>query len=81
MFSIFGWTPSLRRMLRGRVLPCGCSVGVYETRSGEVVQILDARAPSCRQDGHNVDAVLAPDEVDDPFQADAFAGTHARTDR
>jgi len=68
-------------MLRGRVLPCGCSVGVYETRSGEVVQILDVRAPACRQGGHSVDAVLALDDVGDPFDADAFTGTHARMDR
>jgi hypothetical protein len=66
MFSLFGWTPSLRRMLRGRILPCGCSVGVYETRSGEVVQIVDARAPECGFDAHSVDAVVgAEDAMDD----------------
>ncbi len=64
MFSLFGWTPSLRRMLRGRVLPCGCSVGVYETRSGEVVHIIDARSPSCGFVAHSVDTVLAGDDTD-----------------
>jgi len=61
MFSLFGWTPSLRRMLRGRVLPCGCTVGVYETRSGGVVQIIDARSSHCASATHVVDAVVAAD--------------------
>ena len=58
MFSLFGWMSSLRRMLRSTRLSCGCSVGVYETYSGEVVQIVDARADSCREVVHEVDAVL-----------------------
>ena len=61
MFSLFGWTPALRRMLRGRMLPCGCSVGVYETRSGEIVQIVDAHAESCPIATHAVDTVLTGD--------------------
>jgi hypothetical protein len=64
MFSLFGWTPSLRRMLRGRVLSCGCSVGVYETRSGDVVQIIDARSNTCTSATHAVDAVVEPDAPD-----------------
>jgi len=60
MFSLFGWTPSLRRILRGRRLSCGCSVGVYETRSGEVVQIIDARSDGCDAAGHSVDSVVIP---------------------
>ena len=65
MFSLFGWTPSLRRMLRGKVLSCGCSVGVYETRSGEIVQIVDARATACGFAAHAVDAVLSGDDLDE----------------
>lgn len=80
MFSMFGWTPSLRRMLRGRLLPCGCSVGVYETRSGEIVQIVDARAAACRISGHTVDAVVVavpePGALDD--ESVALAQTAAR---
>jgi hypothetical protein len=34
---------------------------VYETRSGEVVQILDARAAGCHVPGHTIDSVVAPD--------------------
>jgi hypothetical protein len=63
MFSLFGWTPSLRRLLRGRTLPCGCSVGVYETHSGEVVQIIDARAPSCASGAHSVDSVVDAEDA------------------
>lgn len=69
MFSLFGWTPSLRCLLRGKLLACGCSVGVYETRSGEIVQIVDARAPACRIAAHVVDAVLATGS-DDAANAD-----------
>lgn len=78
MFSLFGWTPSLRRMLRGRVLPCGCSVGVYETRSGEVVQILDARADGCESGAHSVDAVVTPDDDLDE-EADRPAAVYSAT--
>jgi hypothetical protein len=63
MFSLFGWTPSLRRLLRGRTLPCGCSVGVYETHSGEVVQIVDARAASCASSAHSVDSVVGAEDA------------------
>lgn len=77
MFSFFGWTPSLRRMLRGRILPCGCSVGVYETHSGEVVCIVDARATSCDLVTHSVDAVVTPDDVvdDEPAHAPGDAAS------
>jgi hypothetical protein len=67
MFSLFGWTPSLRRMLRGRILPCGCTVGVYETRSGDVVRIIDARSSSCESATHAVDAVVTGDDPDPDY--------------
>lgn len=76
MFSLFGWTPALRRLLRGRALPCGCSVGVYETRSGEVVQIVDAHAPTCQWAGHSVDAVITSDPTDDDEVNDAPSGAY-----
>ena len=43
------------RVLRGvggRVLACGCLVGIYETYKGEVVATLDARGPSCSEPDH-----------------------------
>jgi hypothetical protein len=64
MFSLFGWSPSLRRLLRGTTLPCGCSVGVYETFSGEVVRVVDACAASCPNSIHELDAVLMAEPVD-----------------
>ena len=80
MFSLFGWTPSLRRMLRGRMLPCGCSVGVYETYSGEIVRIIDACAPGCSSPSHSVDAVVgaedAIDEEPDPVPMGTYHVTH-----
>ena len=71
MFSLFGWTPSLRRMLRSTVLPCGCSVGVYETFSGEVVRIVDACSVSCADGIHRVDAVLSAETLN----ADSRSGS------
>jgi len=43
------------RILRGlssKILPCGCVAGVYETYDGQIVGILDARAPGCSDSGH-----------------------------
>jgi hypothetical protein len=73
MFSLFGWTPSLRRMLQGKVLGCGCSVGVYETWSGDVVQIVDAHASDCQSSAHAVDAVVPIGGFDDDRRADPGA--------
>jgi hypothetical protein len=58
MFSFLGWTPALRRMLRGRVLSCGCTAGVYETWSGAVVHLIDVRSNGCAVTTHIVDAVV-----------------------
>jgi hypothetical protein len=33
--TFFGWSPGLRIGLAGRVLPCGCLVGSYETWHGD----------------------------------------------
>lgn len=77
MFSLFGWTPSLRCLLRGKLLECGCSVGVYETRSGEIVQIVDVRASGCQIDAHSVDSVLAEDDEEpEAAELDHLARTH-----
>lgn len=43
------------RVLRGLtsyVLPCGCSVGVYETYASRIVEIVDAHADACTDPGH-----------------------------
>jgi hypothetical protein len=43
------------RILRGlssRFLPCGCLAGVYETYGGEIVTIIDAKAPRCVDSAH-----------------------------
>ena len=47
-------SPGMRllRGLSGRVLPCGCLVGVYETYSGAVVATVDARGPACPREDH-----------------------------
>jgi hypothetical protein len=60
------------RILRGlssRFLACGCLAGVYETYGGEIVTIVDAKAPACADSAHEegksipVDAPHAPSHV------------------
>jgi hypothetical protein len=49
---------------------------VYETRSGEVVQIVDARAPGCTAAAHSVDAVVTAEDLDDEEPHPAPAQPH-----
>jgi hypothetical protein len=44
------------RGLAGRVLPCGCLVGVYETYSGGVVATIDACGSACTEPEHRLHA-------------------------
>jgi hypothetical protein len=50
--TIGGWTPGLRALLAGQVLPCGCLAGTYQTAGGDAVAIVDTAADSC---GHHHD--------------------------
>jgi hypothetical protein len=43
------------RGLGGRVLACGCLVGLYETYGGSVVATIDACGPEC---GHRLHEVV-----------------------
>lgn len=45
--TILGWTPGLRTLVGGRVLPCGCLTGIYNTWTGDVVAIVDAPSDAC----------------------------------
>ena len=40
------------RGLGGRLLPCGCLVGTYETYDGEVVTTIDAQGQRCPNPAH-----------------------------
>lgn len=48
----------LLRGLKGRVLPCGCLVGVYETYTGTVVATIDAKGAACTEPGHTLHAIV-----------------------
>ena len=50
------------RGLSGRSLPCGCLAGVYETYTGEIVAILDARGPACPVRAHEPGAAIHVDQ-------------------
>jgi len=60
------------RILKGlssRLLPCGCLAGVYETYEGEIVTILDAKAPACGDTTHQRGKPI-PDSILHPFSRD-----------
>ena len=48
----------LLRGLAGRVLPCGCLVGVYETYSSGIVATIDVRGPLCECDDHRLHGLV-----------------------
>jgi len=46
------------RGLSGRVLACGCVVGVYETYGGAVVDTIDVRSDRCSNPDHRRGAIV-----------------------
>jgi hypothetical protein len=52
--------------LSGRMLPCGCLTGVYETYDRQIIEILDARGSCCRDSTHQPGKTLPPDPADNP---------------
>jgi hypothetical protein len=49
---------SLRNLVSGGVLPCGCLVGTYETWARRVITIVDERGHACHDDRHQANAIL-----------------------
>jgi hypothetical protein len=47
----------LLRGLTGRVLPCGCLAGVYETYGGKVIGSIDSRGGAC--DEHRLHQMIS----------------------
>ena len=37
----------IRQCLGSMMLPCGCHVGIYETRGGKVIRIVDVKNSGC----------------------------------
>ena len=56
--TILGWTPGVRQLVRGGLLPCGCLVGIYDTWRREIVTIVDGRGDQCPHDRHQENAVI-----------------------
>jgi hypothetical protein len=56
--TVFGWSPGLRALATGRVLPCGCIVGRYDTWSGRVIEVVDLAVDTCA-DGHRANLILS----------------------
>lgn len=46
------------RGLSGRVLSCGCLIGIYETYEGQTVGILDAQNVSCADPAHMPETIF-----------------------
>jgi hypothetical protein len=66
------------RGLSGRVLTCGCLVGVYETYDGVVVATIDARGQACPDAEHRLHAVVPVDSLDDHELVPAGQHTNVR---
>jgi hypothetical protein len=56
--TILGWSPGLRMALCGRVLPCGCLVGSYETWDGDVFDVVDAHDERCTDRSHATNSLI-----------------------
>jgi hypothetical protein len=52
---------SVLRCLAGRILDCGCLIGVYEEYDGSVITVIDARGPACESPEHTLHARLPAD--------------------
>ncbi|MEO8070811.1 MAG: hypothetical protein ABI652_05380 [Acidobacteriota bacterium] len=48
----------LLRGLSGKLLTCGCFLGIYETYDGQVVKTIDARGGACGDSTHELHAVV-----------------------
>ncbi len=57
-WTFWGWTPGIERLVAGKVLACGCLVGAYDTRAGQRVEIVDAKALNCDNPDHVPNFVL-----------------------
>lgn len=56
VFAIGAWSPALRTQLAGRIEPCGCAVGIYQSWRGETVTVVDMSNPGCAE-GHRMGEV------------------------
>jgi hypothetical protein len=56
----------VRRTLTSASLDCGRLVGIYETRSGAIVTLIDARSDRCVDRAHHVDAHIVHHPVKNP---------------
>jgi hypothetical protein len=56
--TILGWTPGVRSLVGGGVLPCGCLIGIYDTWGSGTITIVDGRGEQCPHDRHRENAVI-----------------------
>jgi hypothetical protein len=61
------------RGLRSKLLPCGCTAGIYETYDGDVVTLLDERESQCPDPSHQTGS-----ELHDPSIADDSGSARTR---
>jgi hypothetical protein len=68
----------LLRGLGGRVLSCGCLVGIYETYEGQVVATIDAQGATCTDADHGLHHAIATEAIDAPVGPGDRPHTHSR---
>jgi hypothetical protein len=47
------------RALTGRVMPCGCLLGIYETYRGQIVTTIDACGQRCDNPAHRLHEIVS----------------------
>ena len=75
-WTIFGWTPGLRQLVVGRVLACGCVVGLYETWDRRLAEIVDSTVDPCEA-GHDVNQILMVKAATEGDTASAACAGHS----
>ena len=73
-------SPGMRllRGLAGRVLPCGCLVGVYETYGGGIVTTIDACGPACNHATHRLHDIVELNQTELTVSSDERPDTLLR---
>lgn len=54
------------RCVTGMPLACGCTAGLYEMMSGDLLAVIDTTDDRCRNRDHQPDAVIAEDPARTP---------------
>ncbi len=58
LLSVLGWSPGVRALLGGTLLPCGCVAGVYDHWNGRRVTVIDYHGRRCPEALHRPGTIV-----------------------